>query len=85
LRREFEAHGRGEHFEKLKGFLMGEPEATYAALARELGTTEGALKVSIHRMRKRYRELFRMEIASTVADPAEIESEARFLIAAMSR
>jgi RNA polymerase sigma-70 factor (ECF subfamily) len=85
LRREYEEHGRAEHFERLKGFLIGGSEEPYAALAREMGTSEGALKVSIHRMRKRYRELFRIEIAATVADPAEIEPEVRFLVAALSR
>jgi hypothetical protein len=62
----------------LKAFLLGQPDAPYAALARELNTSEGALKVAIHRLRKRYRELFRQEIADTVADPSEIESELRF-------
>ena len=85
LRREYEETGRGEHFEKLKGFLTGGSEQPYAALAQELRTSEGALKVSIHRLRKRYRELFRIEIAATVADPAEVESEVRFLVAALSR
>jgi hypothetical protein len=46
--------------------------------ALEINTAEGALKVAIHRLRKRYRELFRQEIADTVADPAEVESELRF-------
>jgi RNA polymerase sigma-70 factor (ECF subfamily) len=50
-----------------------------------MGTSEGALKVSIHRLRKRYRELFRIEIASTVADPADVEPEVRFLVAVLSR
>src|SRR5215470_9936375 len=44
-----------------------------------------ALKVAIHRLRKRYRELFRREIADTVADPAEVESELRYLAAALTR
>lgn len=85
LRREFEDHGRGERFEKLKHLLAAGSGEPYAALALELGTSEGALKVSIHRMRKRYRELFKMEIAATVADPAEVEPELRFLVAALSR
>jgi len=79
LRDEFVHHGRPEHFERLKVFLLGHSDAPYAALAREMNTTEGALKVAIHRLRKRYRELFRQEIADTVADPAEVESELRFL------
>jgi RNA polymerase sigma factor (sigma-70 family) len=79
LRDEFVQHGRPEHFERLKVFLLGQSDASYAALAREMNTSEGALKVAIHRLRKRYRELFRQEIADTVADPAEVESELRYL------
>jgi RNA polymerase sigma factor (sigma-70 family) len=85
LRNEFVHHGRSEHFERLKVFLLGQSDAPYAALAREMNTSEGALKVAIHRLRKRYRELFRQEIADTVADPAEVESELRFLAAVLTR
>jgi RNA polymerase sigma factor (sigma-70 family) len=84
LRNEFVQHGRPEQFERLKVFLLGQSEAPYATLAREMNTSEGALKVAIHRLRKRYRELFRQEIADTVADPAEVESELRFLAAALT-
>ncbi len=84
LRDEFVCHGRPEHFERLKVFLLGHSDAPYAALAHELNTSEGALKVAIHRLRKRYRELFRQEIADTVADPAEVESELRFLAAVLT-
>jgi len=48
-------------------------------------TSEGALKVAVHRLRKRYRELFRQEIADTVADPAEVESELRYLATVLAR
>jgi RNA polymerase sigma factor (sigma-70 family) len=85
LRCEFVQHGRSEHFERLKVFLLGQSEAPYAALACEMNTSEGALKVAIHRLRKRYRELFRQEIADTVADPAEVESELRYLAAVLTR
>lgn len=84
LRIEFVRHGRPEHFDRLKGFLLGRSDAPYAALAREMNTSEGALKVAIHRLRKRYRELFRQEIADTVADPSEVESELRFLAASLT-
>lgn len=83
LRNEFVQHGRPEHFERLKVFLLGQADAPYAALAREMNTSEGALKVAIHRLRKRYRELFRQEIADTVADREQIESELRFLASAL--
>ena len=85
LRDEFVHHGRPEHFDRLKVFLLGAADAPYATLAREMNTSEGALKVAIHRLRKRYRELFRQEIADTVADPAEVESELRFLAAVLTR
>lgn len=84
LRSEFVLHGRPEHFERLKVFLLGQSDAPYSALAREMNTSEGALKVAIHRLRKRYRELFRQEIADTVADPSEVESEIRYLAAVLT-
>ncbi len=83
LRDEFVQHGRPEHFERLKVFLFGQSDAPYATLAGEMNTSEGTLKVAIHRLRKRYRELFRQEIADTVADPAQVESELRYLAAAL--
>src|SRR5689334_6264812 len=85
LRNEFVQHGHPEHFERLKIFLLGQSDAPYAALAREMKTSEGALKVAIHRLRKRYRELFRQEIADTVADPAEVEAELRYLAGVLTR
>ena len=85
LRSEFIQHGRPERFERLKVFLLGQSDAPYAALADELNTSEGTLKVAIHRLRKRYRELFRQEIADTVADPADVESELHHLAAVLTR
>jgi DNA-directed RNA polymerase specialized sigma24 family protein len=85
LRDEFVQRGRPEHFERLKVFLLGQPDAPYAAVAGEMKISEGALKVAIHRLRKRYRELFRQEIAETIADPAEVETELRYLAAVLTR
>ena len=85
LRTEFEQQGRLDHFNRLKVFLLDKGETPYAALAREMHSSEGALKVAIHRLRKRYRDLVRQEIAETVADPAQVESELRFLAAALTR
>ncbi len=84
LRDEFVQHGRLDHFNQLKVFVLDQADTPYAALAREMGRSEGALKVAIHRLRKRYRELIRQEIAETVADRADVESELRFLAAAVS-
>lgn len=85
LRNEFVQHGRPEHFERLKPCLLGRSDVPYATLASEMKMSEGALKVAVHRLRKRYRELFRQEIADTVADPADVDSELRSLAAALSR
>jgi RNA polymerase sigma-70 factor (ECF subfamily) len=85
LRNEFVHHGRPDHFERLKVFLLGHSDAPYTTLAREMNTSEGALKVAVHRFRKRYRELLRQEIADTVADPADVDSELRYLAAALKK
>ena len=66
-------------FESLHGTLTGEVTAGYATLAGRLGTTEGALQVAAHRMRKRYRELLRKEVAQTVSDPTLVDEELREL------
>jgi hypothetical protein len=58
LDNEFVHHGRPEHFERLKVFLIGQSDAPYAGLAREMNTSEGALKVAIHGLRKSYRDIF---------------------------
>jgi hypothetical protein len=50
-----------------------------------MNTSEGALRVAIHRLRKRYHDLFRQEIADTVADSAEVESELRYLASVLTR
>ncbi len=85
LRDEFAAHGKVEHFEKLKGCLLDRSDVPYAELALQMQTTEGALKVAISRLRKRYRDLLRAEIGETVNDPSDIDGEFRYLAAALSR
>jgi len=85
LRDQFVQHGRLDHFNRLRVFLVDQDDTPYATLARAMGASEGALKVAIHRLRKRYRDLFRQEIAETVADPAQVEPELRYLAAALTR
>ena len=85
LRDEFIASGKGAMFEDLKIFLTGEKQAaSYAELAVKLGTTEAALKMAVSRMRQRYGELLREEIANTVSCPTEIDEELRALLGALS-
>jgi RNA polymerase sigma factor (sigma-70 family) len=76
--------GKAETFAGLKEFLTaGQESRPYRRVAEELGMSEGAIKVAAHRLRRRYRELLKEEIAQTVADPAEIEEELRELFAAV--
>ena len=83
LRREFVEEGRGERFEALKGFLAaGKGEVPYAEAAPGLGMDEGALRVAVHRLRKRYRALLRQEVARTLDDPAMVDEEIRALMEA---
>ncbi len=84
LRAESAASGRGEQFEALKGSLTGEEPARSETAAR-LGMTEGAVKVAVHRLRQRYRELLRAEIAQTVTDPSAIDDEMRHLVDALRK
>jgi RNA polymerase sigma-70 factor (ECF subfamily) len=80
LAEEFAQSGKQEQFEELKGFLIGDhSERTYAESADRLQTTEAAAKMFASRMRKRYRELLRAEIAQTVTGPEEIDDEIRNL------
>ena len=76
--------GKQAQFERLKGLLVGDDTGVgYRTLAGELNTTEGALKVAVHRLRQRFRELLREEVAHTVTDPRDVGGELRDLIAAL--
>jgi RNA polymerase sigma-70 factor (ECF subfamily) len=84
LRERYIEKGQAELFEKLKGMLTGEPpEESYAALAEKLEMTEGAVRVAVHRLRRRFGELLRAEIGETVAGEDEIDNEIRLLFAAL--
>ena len=85
LRQEYTRDGKEKQFEQLKQTLTEASRSVpYAEIAARLGITEGAVKVAVHRLRQRYRELLRAEIADTVASPAEIEDEIRNLFAALA-
>lgn len=85
LRQEYEQSGKSRLFDKLSAFLPGDAEAdSYGELARELGMTEGTVRVAVHRLRRRYGELFSAEVAHTVSSPTEIHDEMRYLLGAVS-
>lgn len=82
LRAECVSAGKGAVFDGVKDLIAGEKApGGYASIAQGLGLTEGALKVTIHRLRRRFRHLLRADIAATVADASEIDDEIRHLIA----
>lgn len=85
LQTEYRADGKGELFDTLKQSLAGARESQpYGELAARLGMSEGHVKVAVHRLRQRYRELVRAEIADTVEAPREIEAEMRELFRALA-
>jgi DNA-directed RNA polymerase specialized sigma24 family protein len=85
LRAEFAGAGKAGHFDKMSALLNGERDgAGYKKLAVELEMTAGALRVAVHRMRRKYRDLLRAEIAETISTPEEIDEEIRFLMSALS-
>jgi DNA-directed RNA polymerase specialized sigma24 family protein len=84
LREESQGSASAPLLERLNTLLSDEPDRpSQAEIAREFGMTENAVKQAFHRLRQRYRQLLREEVAHTVATPAEIEDELRHLIAAL--
>jgi RNA polymerase sigma-70 factor (ECF subfamily) len=84
LEAECRRSGKDKLFERAKGFLTGETGGTlYSAVAAELGMTDGAARVAVHRLRRRYRELLRAEIADTTDGPEGVDDEIRDLFAAL--
>lgn len=85
LQRELERSGKGQQFHLLKGFIAGSGTSPYATVAAQLGIAESAARMAASRMRGRYRELLRDEIAQTVASDADVESEIGHLFAAFAK
>jgi RNA polymerase sigma-70 factor (ECF subfamily) len=83
LRREFVAAGRERLFDELKPALTGEKLA-YSEIAARLNLNEGAVRVAVHRLRLRYRDLVRAEIAETVAGEDDVDAEVQHLFAALA-
>jgi len=85
LEEEYSKSGRKPAFDQLQVSLLGDKEAaSYAEIAAASQMTEGAVKVAVHRLRQRYRELFREEVAHTVEKPSEINDEVRHIFAVLT-
>jgi DNA-directed RNA polymerase specialized sigma24 family protein len=80
------ANGKGHLFREVRNLLSGERDGeAYVEISQRLGMTAGAARVAVHRLRKRYGELLRSEIAQTVSGPEEIDDEMRYLLTVLSQ
>jgi RNA polymerase sigma-70 factor (ECF subfamily) len=83
---EYARKGQGAQFELLRAFLTDDQDrGAYHQVAEELGMRDAAVRTAVHRLRRRYGELLRQEIAATVVDAEEVDDEIRFLLAALER
>ena len=86
LRAEFVTADKAALFDRLKVFLGGgSADESYASVGRALDMSDGAVKVAVHRLRRRYRDILRQEIAQTVTSPEDTEAEIRHLWSAVGR
>jgi RNA polymerase sigma factor (sigma-70 family) len=86
LRAEAHEAAKGEHFDALTPYLTGDDSArSYAETATMLGSSEGAVKVAVHRLRRRFRDIVRQEILQTVSTPADIDDELRHLLSSVQK
>jgi hypothetical protein len=84
LREDHAAAGKAKLFEILKVFIVGEGvPGSYEAAAADLAVSEGAVRVAVHRLRRRYRERLQEEVARTLEDPADVQKEIRYLFSAL--
>lgn len=80
LKADYERQGKSAEFERLKVYLTAERGGIpYSQVASELGISEGAARVSIHRLRRRFREVFQQEVAGTLANPDDLQEEMKHL------
>jgi len=85
LERECEANGKGSLFRDVKHLLSGERDgAAYTEISQRLGMAEGTVRVAVHRLRQRYGELLRNEVAQTVGSAEEVDEEMRYLLNSLS-
>ena len=85
LREDSERRGKLAQFERLKEFLTGATADTHRKAGADLGMTEDAVKVAVHRLRRRYGEMLRLEVEETVADPDQVDGEIRHLLEVIGR
>lgn len=86
VEREWRDAGRADQFEQLKPWLAGEDaHLSQAEAAKQLGWSESAVKVAVHRLRKRFRDAIRSEISQTLGAQTDLEEELRYLVEVLSQ
>ena len=80
---EFARAGKTSQFERLHGFLTDDGDVPYREIASQTGVSEGSVKVAVHRLRRRFRDILRDEVAQTVSNAAEVDGEIRYLLATL--
>lgn len=85
LREEFQAAGRVDFYDQLQSMLTAEgSQELYARIADQFAMSVGAVKAAVHRLRQRYGQMLREEVAHTVAHPGEVDEELRHLVALLA-
>lgn len=84
LEQQYADSGKSDLFLALKGHLVGGDSTPYAEIAAQLGMKEGAIKVGMHRLRERYGQMLRLQIAKTIEDPANVDQELKYLFQVIS-
>ena len=86
LRREAESEGRTAEFDAIKACMLGRaPAGSYGAIAARLDVSEGAVRVAVHRLRRRFQARLKLDIAATVSSADQVDDELRFLIKALDQ
>jgi DNA-directed RNA polymerase specialized sigma24 family protein len=86
LKQEMSASGKQEQFDALKVFLAAEAaEGDYATAAQKLGVADSSVAVLVHRLRQRYRQLVRAQVAQTITSPTELDEEMRHLFEVLNQ
>ena len=80
---EMDEAGQSKRFNSLRPFLTGETTGTHRLVADRLGMKEGAVKVAVHRLRRRFGALLREEVGQTVADSGQVDEEIRYLLSVL--
>jgi RNA polymerase sigma factor (sigma-70 family) len=85
IQTEMERAGKKNHFDLLMEHATGDEEVSYRQIAASLGMTKGAIRVAVHRLRRRFRELLQDEVGQTLLSADELDDEIRFLFSALSK